>query len=705
MMQIEIGEAADPSGSRRLQARAFATGRTVASPPRTNPRPDPIRAPLAGRSPFIISIAGSFHPLERMQMDAAGAPAETHAFQAEVAELLNLMVHSVYSETDIFLRELISNGSDACDKLRYEAIAKPELLAGADKLAIRIVPDKAAGTLTVADTGIGMDRQELLDNLGTVARSGTRAFLKGLAEAKEGASLIGQFGVGFYAAFMVADRIEVTSRRAGASDAWVWTSSGGAGFELAPASAEQAGRVPRGTEVRLHLKEDAKRYLEPFEIERLVRTYSDHILFPIELLDDKGEARQVNAASALWQRAKSEVKPEDYTQAYRSIAMAFDEPALTLHYKVEGRQSYAVLLFVPSTPPFDLGDPNRKGRIKLYVRRVFITDDADLLPPWLRFVRGVVDSEDLPLNISREMLQNNPQVTQIRNGLVGRVIGELESTADKDAETYAKIWNAFGPVLKEGLYEDQERRGQLLALARFATTAGEGLRSLKQYVADLKPNQTEIYYLVGESAERVKSNPKLEAARARGIEVLLLTDPIDAFWTMMPQEFEGKPLKSLSQGDVDFGLVPLLDQAAEQKTAPDEDATVIKAVKDALADKVSEVRASQRLTESAACLVASMQGRDRELERLLARQNRGSGAKPILELNMSHDLVKALATALGEKRQADVSDIAALLLDQAHILDGEVPADPASFAKRLNTFVVRGLRGGAQSVDRDDKDI
>jgi molecular chaperone HtpG len=628
-----------------------------------------------------------------MQMDAAGAPAETHAFQAEVAELLNLMVHSVYSETDIFLRELVSNASDACDKLRYEAIARPELLAGADKLVIRLVPDKAAGTLTVADTGIGMDRQELIDNLGTVARSGTRAFLKGLAEAKEGAGLIGQFGVGFYAAFMVADRIEVTSRRAGAPEAWAWTSSGGAGFELAPASAEQAGRVPRGTEVRLHLKEDAKRYLEPFELERLVRTYSDHILFPIELVDDKGEARQVNAASALWQRAKSEVKPEDYTQAYRSIAMAFDEPALTLHYKVEGRQSYAVLLFVPSTPPFDLADPNRKGRVKLYVRRVFITDDAELLPPWLRFVRGVVDSEDLPLNISREMLQNNPQVIQIRNGLVGRVIGELESAADKDAETYAKIWAAFGPVLKEGLYEEQERRGQLLALARFATTAGEGLRSLKQYVAELKPNQTEIYYLVGESAERVKSNPKLEAARARGIEVLLLTDPIDAFWTMMPQEFDGKPLKSLSQGDVDFALVPLLDQASEQKLPSDEDAAVIKAVKDALAEQVSEVRASQRLTESAACLVASAQGRDRELERLLARQNRGSGAKPILELNMGHDLVKALAAALGEKREADVADIAALLLDQAHILDGEVPADPASFARRLNALVVRGLRG------------
>ncbi|MFO1084983.1 MAG: molecular chaperone HtpG [Reyranellaceae bacterium] len=624
------------------------------------------------------------------------AQSQAHPFQAEVAELLNLMVHSVYSETDIFLRELISNGSDACDKLRYEAIARPELLAGADKFAIRITPDKANGTLSIADSGIGMDRQELIDNLGTVARSGTKAFLKGLSEAKEGTGLIGQFGVGFYAAFMVADRIVVTSRRAGASETWTWTSSGGSGFEVAPASAEQAARVTRGTEVVLHLKEDTKRYLEPYEIERIVRAYSDHILFPIELVDDKGEARQVNAASALWQRSKSELKPEDYTQAYRSLAMAFDEPALTLHYKVEGRQSYAVLLFVPTTPPFDLADPIRKGRVKLYVRRVFITDDADLLPGWLRFVRGVVDSEDLPLNVSREMLQNNPQVAQIRSGLTSRVLGELESTAAKDADAYAKIWEAFGPVLKEGLYEDRERRDQLLALARFSTTAGGGLRSLEAYAADLKPNQTEIYYLVGEGAERIRSNPKLEAARARGIEVLLLTDPIDAFWTVMPQEFGGKKLKSLSQGDVDFGLIPLLDKAGsdqpEREAAKADDDALVAAVKAMLGDKVSDVRASQRLTDSAACLVAAAQGRDRELERLLARQNRGSGDKPILELNMGHDLVRAMASAHAEKREAEAADIAYLLLDQAHILDGEMPADPAAFAKRLNSLVVRGLR-------------
>src|SRR5215467_3656478 len=440
--------------------------------------------------------------------------AQTHPFQAEVAELLRLMVHSVYSEADIFLRELISNASDACDKLRYEAIAKPELIADGRALTIRIKPDTAAGTLTVEDTGIGMDRAELIDNLGAGARSSKRAFIERLAQAKDGAGLIGQFGVGFYSAFMVADCIEVTSRRAGAAEAWVWTSSGGAGFEIAPATEAQGARVARGTEVVLHLKADAKRYLESYEIERVVHAYSDHILFPIELVSEKGEPRQINAASALWQRSKSELGVEDYTQAYRSITGAFDEPAMTLHYRAEGRQSYAVLLFAPSTQPFDLFDRGRKGRVKLYVRRVFITDDAELLPPYLRFVRGVVDSEDLPLNISREMLQNNPQVAQMRKALTGRVLTELEQLAAKeasaedatpkgvseapakggdgvkpdDANPFTKIWDAFGSVLKEGIYDDFERRAQLLSLARFTTTAGAG-RSLKQYVAGLKENQ------------------------------------------------------------------------------------------------------------------------------------------------------------------------------------------------------------------------
>jgi molecular chaperone HtpG len=625
--------------------------------------------------------------------------AQTHPFQAEVAELLRLMVHSVYSETDIFLRELISNASDACDKLRYEAIAKPELVTEGGALVVRITPDATAGTLTVHDTGIGMDRQELIDNLGTVAHSGTRAFIERLGEAKDGAALIGQFGVGFYSAFMVADRIEVTSHRAGAAEAWVWTSSGGAGFEVAPASDAQRARVLRGTEIVLHLKPDAKRYLEPHDVERVIHTYSDHILFPIELVDGEKEPRQINTASALWQRSKSEPKAEDYTQAYRSIAGMFDEPAMTLHYRAEGRQSYAVLLFAPSTVPFDLFDRERKGHVKLYVRRVFITDEAALLPTYLRFVRGVVDSEDLPLNISREMLQNNPQVAQMRKALTGRVIAELESLAAKessggdDAKPYAKIWEAFGPVLKEGIYEDFERRTQLLALARFTTTAGSG-RSLKQYVTDLKTNQTEIYYLVGDSIERVKSNPKLEAARARGIEVLLLTDPVDAFWSAAPLDFEGKPLKSLSQGEVDFSLVPLVDQQTkpdESETAAVDDATIVATVKQALGERVSDVRSSQRLTDSAACLVAGGRGPDRELERLLARHNRGSGTKPILELNMRHILVKALARAKGEARETDVADLASLLLEEAQILDGEVPEDPAAFTARLNRLIMRGL--------------
>jgi molecular chaperone HtpG len=615
--------------------------------------------------------------------------AQSQPFQAEVAELLHLMVHSVYSETDIFLRELISNASDACDKLRYEAIAAPDLMADGENPKIRIVPDKKADRLTVIDNGIGMDRQELVDNLGTIARSGTKSFLSKLTEAKDGAGLIGQFGVGFYAAFMVADRIVVTSRRAGSNEAWVWSSSGGSGFEIAPASEEETKHLTRGTEIALHLKDDAKKYLEAYEIERIVGAYSDNIQFPIELAPEEGEPRQINSASALWQRPKSELTAEDYKQAYKSIAGAFDEPAMTLHYRAEGRQSYAVLLFAPSAKPFDLFEPQRKGKVKLYVRRVFIADDADLLPAYLRFIRGVIDSEDLPLNISREMLQNNPQLAQIRKAVTSRVISELESIGDKEPETFAKIWDAFGPVIKEGLWEDFERREKLLALSRFATTAGEK-RSLKQYVEDIKSNQTEIYYLTGESVERLKSNPKLESAKARGIEVLLLTDPVDAFWTSAPTDFGGKPLKSLSQGDIDFGLIPLLgEKSAEDKDkdqpAADEGA-IIAVIKDTLGDRVSDVRASQRLTSSASCLVAGGNAQDRALERLLAQQNRGPVTKPILEINMRHPLVSAIATAKDAQK-----DLSFLLLEQAQILDGELPEDPAGFASRLNQLVLRGI--------------
>jgi molecular chaperone HtpG len=614
----------------------------------------------------------------------------SHSFQAEVSELLHLMVHSVYSETDIFLRELISNASDACDKLRYEAIAKPELIGEGEAPQIRVIPSKAASTLTIADSGIGMDRQELIDHLGTIARSGTKAFVQRLSEAKDGSGLIGQFGVGFYSAFMVADRIVVISRRAGGDEVWTWTSSGGAGFEVAPASEEDAKRVTRGTEIVLHLKDDAKKYLETYEIERIVTAYSDNIQFPIMLVPEEGEPRQINSASALWQRSKSELTPEDYTKAYKSIAHAFDEPAMTLHYRAEGRYSYAVLLFAPSTKPFDLFEPARKGKVKLYVRRVFITDDADLLPAYLRFVRGVIDSEDLPLNISREMLQNNPQLAQIRKAVTTRVISELEQLAEKDAANFDKIWDSFGAVIKEGLYEDFERRDKLLALARFTTTSGEK-RSLKQYVEGLKENQTEIYFLVGDSIERLKSNPRLEAAKARGVEVLLLTDPVDAFWTSARLEFDGKPLKSLSQGDINFDPIPLSEeQKAEDEAKPAADeADTIALIKASLGDHVTDVKVSTRLTTSASCLVAGSHGPDRELERILSQQARGARSKPILEINLRHPLVVAIAKAAADK--AKVDDLSFLLLEQAQILDGELPEDPAAFAARLNRLVLQGV--------------
>lgn len=618
---------------------------------------------------------------------------ETHPFLAEVSRLLHLMVNAVYSDREIFLRELVSNASDACDKLRYEAIANPGLLDADDRLRITIRPDKVAGTLTVMDNGIGMDRQELTENLGTIARSGTRAFLDRLQEAEEGSSLIGQFGVGFYSAFMVADRIEVTSRRAGSDQAWVWKADGLSGFTIAQPELD-GGRLPqRGTSVKLTLKNDALIFLERDEIERIVRAYSDHILFPIEL-EMPGEApRQINTASALWHRSKSEVKPEEYTQAFRSLTNTIDEPALTIHYKAEGRQSYAVLLFVPKLRPYDLFDPDRKGRVKLYVRRVFITDDAGLLPPYLRFVRGVVDSEDVPLNISREMLQKNPLVAQIRNAVTGRVLSELEGFASRDAKGYEAFFETFGTVLKEGIYEDVARQEQLLKLARFRSTAGEGWRSLADYVANLRPNQKEIYFLAGDDVGRLAASPQLEAARARGVEVLLLTDAIDHFWTALGLTFEGKPFRSLSQGEVDLTAIPLLDESrSEERPAESLDVkALVDALRTALGDAVTDVRASKRLTESAVCLVAPRGGPDLGLDRLLQRQQPGGKSRPVLEINPNHPLINAIGRRITEKGRDEAAEWARLLFDEARILEGDTPADPAGFAARINGMMLKAL--------------
>ena len=623
----------------------------------------------------------------------------THTFQAEVSRLLHLMVHSVYTDKEIFLRELISNASDACDKLRYEAIAKPELLGGETRLAITISADKANRTLTIADNGVGMSEAELIDNLGTIARSGTRAFLDKLASDKDNSTgLIGQFGVGFYSAFMVADRIEVVSRHAGETTAHLWSSDGANGFTIGAAPDDRAALVPRGTAVTLQLKADADSFLDEHTIERIVRTYSDHILFPVELAnpeakEDSDKLRQINSASALWQRAKSEVKPEEYKEVYNTVAGQFDEPALTLHYRAEGRQSYAVLLFVPSSRPFDLFDAERKGRVKLYVRRVFITEDANLLPGYLRFVRGVVDSEDVPLNISREMLQNNPLVGLIRKAVTGRVISELETVAEKEPETFAKIWDTFGTVIKEGIYEDFERRDQLLKLSRFRTTANNGWRSLADYVAAMRPGQTEIYYLNGDNLDRLKASPQLEAAAARGVEVLLFADPVDSFWSSLSLAFDGKKLRSLSQGEVDLSAVALLD--ADQALEDGSDlAALLADIKTTLGGAISDVRVSKRLVSSAVCLVAPGAGPDLALDRLLQKRQDGAGLKPVLEINAGHALVKAAGASFAAGRKDEVADLANLLLDQAKLLDGELPTEPAKFAERLNRFIVRGLGQG-----------
>jgi molecular chaperone HtpG len=620
---------------------------------------------------------------------------ESRPFEADVAKLLHLMVHAVYSDKDVFLRELISNAADACEKLRYEAIAAPELLGEDAAPRITLAPDAEQQRLVIEDNGIGMSREDLIESLGTIARSGTKAFMERLeaAQGKDGAQLIGQFGIGFYASFMVANRVDVVSRRAGGSEAWTWSSDGQGSFSVAPADPAEA--PARGTRVTLHLLDDAKTYSEPHTIERIVKAQSGHVPVPISLITKPGEEpKQITDGAALWTRPKADITKDDYTDFYRGIAGQYDEPALSVHYRAEGRHEYTVLAFVPESRPFDLFDADRKGRMKLYVRRVFITDDADLLPRYLRFVRGLVDSADLPLNVSREMIQDSPILTAIRRGVTSRILSELEKLADSDADAFAKIWDAFGGVLKEGLYEDFERQEQLLKLARFRSTAsGEGWRSLKAYAEALKPNQTAIYYLAGDDLARLQASPQLEGFRARGIEVLLLSDPVDSFWVTTSQGFDGKPFKSASQGAADLGLIPKLDTETTPRADQQEAVTnFIAFAKATLAEAVTDVRASDRLTESAVCLVAPDQGPDRQFEKILQSAGRvATAAKPVLEINPTHDLIVALATRHTDN-EALRQDAVALLLDEARILDGERPENPKAFSDRLSRVLGRALQ-------------
>jgi len=610
-------------------------------------------------------------------------------FAAEVSQLLHLMVHSVYSDREIFLRELISNAADACERLRTEALKKPELLAGEPDFRITLTPDKDARLLSVEDNGIGMDADALAQNLGTIARSGTRAFLE--TSSKEGSRLIGQFGVGFYSAFMVADEVEVLSRPVGSEEAFRWRSDGKGTFSVGPADPAEA--PARGTRVVLHLAGDAKEFAEAATIERIVAAHSAHVPVPILLAVGSGAAKTLADGSALWRKPKSEIDEAAYAEFYHHVSGQFDEPAVTLHFRAEGRQEYSALLFVPSSQPFGLFEPDRKGRVKLYVRRVFITDDADLLPPWLRFVRGVVDSEDLPLNLSREMLQSNPMLAQIGKGATSRLLAELERLAKDDEAAFAKVWDAFGPVIKEGLYEDPERRDALFAIARFRTTAsGEGWRRLADYVAAMKPNQTAIYYALGDSQAAIAASPHLEGYRRRGFEVLLLSDPVDAFWVRTALGFEGKPFQSVTQGAAGLSAIPPEEGDEESKPQAEASIAALAArLKQALGGRVSDVRSSDRLTDSPVCLVAPDSGPDRQLAKILAQQPGALGkVAPVLEINPRHALIKALAGKVSGGGET-IDNAAFVLFGQACILEGEAPSDGADFSRRVAKLLEASL--------------
>jgi molecular chaperone HtpG len=616
---------------------------------------------------------------------------EKREFQAEVAKLLDIVVHSLYSNKEIFLRELVSNASDACDKLRYAALTDAALVAGDADYRIRLIPDAAAGALTIADNGIGMNKDDLVANLGTIAKSGTAEFMSRLTgDAKKDMTLIGQFGVGFYSAFMVAEKVTVVTRKAGEEHGWRWESDGKGEFTITPEP-----DATRGAAITLHLREGEKEFLERARLTSIVKRYSDHIAIPVVLVE--GDTQDtLNSASALWTRSKSEVTPEQYKEFYHHVAHAFDDPWLTIHYKAEGAIEYTSLLYVPGSKPFDIFHPDRKHHVKLYVKRVFITDEAEgLLPPYLRFLRGVVDSQDLPLNVSREMLQHNPILAKMKAGLVKRVLSELKKKAEDDAASYATFWETFGAVLKEGIYEDFERKADILPLCRFQTTTADGWTTLDEVVGRMKDGQDAIYYATGDDLAALKRSPQLEGFLAKGIEVLLLTDPIDEFWVPAVGEVQGKKLKAITEGDIDLSKVKADDKAEEAKPeAAPADAldTLIAALKLSLGDKVKDVRASDRLTSSAVCLVAESGQMSIHLEKLLKAHRQIEQDFPrVLEINPRHALIKGLAGKVKASGREAIEDMALLLLDQARIVEGEPPADPVEFARRLASVMEKGL--------------
>ena len=614
---------------------------------------------------------------------------EIFSFQTEVGQLLDIVAGSLYSNREIFLRELVSNASDACDKLRYETLTNPSLAISSDQLSVSLEINKKAKTLSISDNGIGMNHGDLLETLGTIARSGTGAFLESLKEGEKGElGLIGKFGVGFYSAFMVAETVDVLTRKAGEEKSWQWSSDGKGQFTIEPGEREESG-----TTVVLHLKKDAKEFLEEARVHHIVKTYSDHISFPVTL-----GAETLNSASAIWTRAPKDVTEEQHTEFYHHTSHAFDKPWLTLHSRVEGSVSHTSLLYVPSTAPFDLYDAERKSHVKLYVSRVFISENTKgLVPSYLRFLRGVVDSEDLTLNVSREMLQSDPKLAKIKTALSKKVIGALKKKASKAPEEYAHFWENFGAVLKEGLIEDPSLRDKLLEICRFSSTQNGELTSLSDYVGRCKDGQDAIYYMAGNDMKKISQSPHLEGFRAKGVEVLLLADHVDEFWLQHITEFEGKTFKSVTRGATDLDKISGDEEATDDNDAADSPALndLIVAIKMELGGAVKDVRPSKRLTESPVCLIADDGDMDLNMERLLKQHGKLTDGMPrVLELNPEHRIVKKLAErAAGNEAASDtlLKDAAHLLLDQARIADGEAPADPAEFVRRLSAVLDSAL--------------
>jgi len=614
---------------------------------------------------------------------------ETFSFQTEVGQLLDIVAGSLYSNREIFLRELVSNASDACDKLRYEALTTPALAENSQEFAIPLDVDKKAKTLSVSDNGIGMSHDDLLETLGTIARSGTGAFVEALKSSdKDAPGLIGQFGVGFYSAFMVADRVDVLTRKAGEDESWQWSSNGKGEFTIEPAE-----RDAPGTTVVLHLKKDAKEFLEEIRIRQIIKTYSEHISFPVKLGEDT-----LNAASAIWTRAPKNITEDQHTEFYHHVSHAFDKPWHVMHNRVEGAVNHISLLYIPSVAPFDLFDADRKSHVKLYVNRVFISDTTkDLIPTYLRFLRGIVDSQDLSLNVSREMLQSDPKLAKIKTSITKKVLSELKKKSNKAPEEYAVFWKNFGAVLKEGLIEDPALRDRILEVCRFSSTQSADLTSLSDYVGRCKDGQDAIYYMAGEDAAKIAQSPHLEGFKAKDVEVLLLSDPVDEFWLQHVTEFEGKPFKSITRGAADLDKIARDEDADDKKDEPEapDIAELFASIKAELCDAVKDVRLSKRLTDSAVCLIADEGDMDVNLERILKRHGQLQQGMPrVLELNPDHNIIRKLAErAKSDEAESDdlLKDAAHLLLDQARIAEGEVPSDPAAFARRLGSVMENAL--------------